>query len=596
MIVNFTAMIYKQFYLAPGLILFPFFLAAQLFPKTNYPQGYFRNPLEIPISLAGNFGELRPGHYHMGMDIKTDARENLPVHAAADGFISRIKIEPAGFGRAIYIDHPNGLTTVYCHLNNFAPEIEAWLKRQQYKLESWKVMPDVPHDLFPVKKGDFIAYSGNTGGSEGPHLHFEIRRTSDDINQNPQLFGFNIPDHTKPNLLRLAVYDRHKSTYEQSPELVPVKRSGADFITAPGLLTISSDKVSFAVTAYDTHTGSSNLNGVYEGILYVDDQAITGFRMNNISYDNTRYMNAHIDYRTKTNGGPYLEHLSELPGYVNSIYTKVNGDGVIDISDGKIHGIRIEIKDAAGNTSVLRTQIKYIGSVVGEDTNHGVPVVGRTNYGATPVGVLSNRNKMFYPLMLDVYEDSDCEFYIGEKCLYDSVHIRYTAAASSNPAVISRVHTIGDVYIPLQDYFMVRIKPVASANKNRVVMQRFAGSKKDVQKVEWQGGWAAAKFRDFGNFQLMLDETAPEVVPIGFSNGSNLSKASRIAFTIKDNLEKFKNVRAELDGKWLRFTNDKGRNFIYVFDEMCSRGEHTLVITAEDEAGNKTEKAFRFIR
>jgi hypothetical protein len=143
---------------------------------------------------------------------------------------------------------------------------------------------------------------------------------------------------------------------------------------------------------------------------------------------------------------------------------------------------------------------------------------------------------------------------------------------------------------------MVRIKPVASANKNRVVMQRFAGSKKDVQKVEWQGGWAAAKFRDFGNFQLMLDETAPEVVPIGFSNGSNLSKASRIAFTIKDNLEKFKNVRAELDGKWLRFTNDKGRNFIYVFDEMCSRGEHTLVITAEDEAGNKTEKAFRFIR
>lgn len=578
-------MIHKQFYLAPGLILFPFLLAAQLSSKTNYPQGYFRNPLNIPISLAGNFGELRPGHYHMGMDIKTDARENLPVHAAADGYISRIKIEPAGFGRAIYIDHPNGLTTVYCHLNNFAPEIESWLKQQQYKLESWKVMLDVPRDLFLVKKGEFIAYSGNTGGSQGPHLHFEIRRTKDDVNHNPQLFGLPVPDNIKPNILRLAVYDRHKSTYEQSPKIVPVKRSGAEFVTTPALITTASDKVSFAVTTYDTHTGSSNLNGVYEGILYVDDVAITGFRMDNISYDNTRYMNAHIDYRTKTNGGTYLQHLSELPGYVNSIYTKIKGDGVIDISDGQTHDIRIEIKDAAGNASVLKTLIQFKQSGV------------RSRESGINNSELQTPNyKLFYPLMLDVYESSDCEFYIGEKCLYDSVHIRHVAMASSNPVVISRVHSIGEIYIPLQDYFTVRIKPVAAANKDRVVMQRYAGSKKDVQKVEWQGEWASAKFHDFGNFQLVEDQTPPQIVPIGFANGSNLSKASRISFTVKDNLEKFKNVRAELDGKWLRFTNDKGRTFIYLFDEMCPPGEHTLVITAEDEAGNSCRSVYHFTR
>lgn len=127
-------------------------------------------------------------------------------------------------------------------------------------------------------------------------------------------------------------------------------------------------------------------------------------------------------------------------------------------------------------------------------------------------------------------------------------------------------------------------------------MQRFAKGKKDVQKVEWQGDWAAAKFRDFGNFQLVLDETPPEVVPVNFKDGSDLSKASRMVFTIKDNLEQFKNVRAELDGKWLRFTNDKGHSFIYIFDELCPPGEHTLVITAEDEAGNKTERSFHFTR
>ena len=155
--------------------------------QTTYPKGYFRNPLNIPISLSGNFGELRPNHYHMGVDIKTAARENLPVYAAADGYISRIKIEPGGFGRAIYITHPNGYTTLYAHLNNFAAKIDAFVKQQQYANESWKVELDVSPALLPVKKGDFIAYSGNTGGSQAPHLHFEIRRTSDDVNVNPLL-------------------------------------------------------------------------------------------------------------------------------------------------------------------------------------------------------------------------------------------------------------------------------------------------------------------------------------------------------------------------------------------------------------------------
>ena len=564
------------------LLLLNSFLSAQIFPPKTYPQGYFRSPVDIPISLAGNFGELRPNHYHMGFDVKTDKHENMPVHAAADGYVSRIKIEPFGFGRAIYINHPNGYSTVYCHLNDFEPALESWVKQQQYRQQSWSVFLELPPNLFPVKKGDFIAYSGNTGGSQAPHVHFEVRNTATDVNQNPMLFGLPLPDNTKPSILRLAIYDRTKSTYEQSPRIIPIKKTANGYASTIALIVVSSSKISFAITAYDTHSGSTNANGIYEADLLVNDDPVAGFQMDNISYNDTRCLNAHIDYRTKAAGGPYLQHLSELPGYVNSIYRKVKGNGVIDISDGKPYAIKIIVKDAYGNNSVLETQVQYNGAAV----NAASPIAGPNQ-------------KKFYPLMLDVFEGEGCEFYMGERCLYDSVTITYRKSASENPTVVSDVHTIGNTSIPLQDSMMVRIQPKRSllqSEKDHIVMQRFAGAKKSVAKVQWQDNWAGARFRDFGSFQLVVDNVPPQILPIGFADGSNVSRAARLMVTIKDNMEEFKNFRAELDGKWLRFSNDKGKTFIYKFDEMFTAGEHTLEISVEDEAGNKTVKTFRLFR
>jgi hypothetical protein len=562
-----------------GLII-NFSLSAQMEKSPVYPKGYFRNPLAVPMDLSGNFGELRPNHYHMGLDLKTLKRENLPVHAAAAGYVARVKIEPAGFGRAIYINHPNGYTTLYAHLNDFTPALDAYIKREQYRLEEWKIFIDVPPGLFPIQKGDLIAYSGNTGGSQAPHLHFEIRRTEGDVNVNPLLFGFPLKDNTTPRIIRLALFDRTKSTYEQSPKLIAVKVAGTGKYTSTIPVTItSSPLVSFAVTAYDTHTGSSNLNGIFESVLSMDQQAIISFRMEEISYNDTRYMNAHIDFRTKALGGSYLQHLADLPGYVNSIYTRIQGDGVLDISDGEIHDIRIDVTDAYGNSSIVTTKVQY----------RPPPAVVRSTLPG----------KVFYPFMLDGYEAEDCEFYIGERCLYDSVRVRYSKSASSNPDNVSAVHAIGANYIPLQESFLVRIKPtreLTTEEQQKTVVQWYAGARKDVQKAEWQNEWAAAKFRDFGYYQLLVDDVPPVIVPIGFVDGSNLSKATRIAFTVTDNLSKFKNVRAELNGQWLRFTNDKGRTFIYRFDEKCLSGSHELKIKAEDEAGNITENVYRFTR
>lgn len=553
-------------------------LPAQTMPVANYPQGYFRNPLNVPISLSGNFGELRPNHYHMGVDIRTLQKENLPVYAAADGYIAKIKIEPAGFGRAIYINHPNGYTTLYAHLNDFFPELDAFVKQQQYQQECWDVfLEDIPPDLFPVTKGDFIAYSGNTGGSQAPHLHFEIRKTIDDVNVNPLLFGFPLPDITKPVIIRLALYDRTRSTYEQYPKIVPLKKNVSGYITVPSLIKTSSPKISFAISAFDTHTGSANQNGIYEAWLYDNDTLITGFRMDNISYDDTRYLNAHIDYKTRAGGGPYLQHVSQLPGYLNSIYANIKGDGVIDISDSAVHNMKIVVKDTYENTSELMYSVQY--------------------NGPSPI-IQPPADKLFYPGLIDGYEAGDCEFFIDENCLYDLVHVKYSRAFSASLTVFSPVHNIGALHIPLQDSFVVRIKPTSavSLKKEHIVMQRSGVSGKSVQKVEWHNDWATARFRDFGSFQLLLDEEPPVITAFGIVNGANLSKATRIAFTVNDNYGRCKNFRAELDGKWLRFTNDKGRTYIYRFDDMCPPGRHELKVTAEDEAGNRATKLYEFER
>ena len=556
-------------------------LSAQLFPAKNYPKGYFIYPVVAKIGLAANFGELRSNHYHMGFDCRTDQKQNAKVLAAADGYIAHVRIEPAGFGRAIYINHPNGLTTLYGHLNGFFPALEKYVKEQQYKLESWQVFLDIPKNLFPVNKGEFIAYSGNTGGSQGPHLHFEIRNTKTDKVLNPSLFGFPIPDNIPPKILRLAMYDRSISTYSQTPKLFALKKLNGIYTPASPVIIANTDKVSFGISAVDTYTGSANPNGIYEAVIYFDDLAMSGFQLDNISYDETRYLNAHIDYKLRAAGGPYVEHLSRLPGYPEGAYKDFESDGIIYLEDDSVHQIKVNVKDAYGNTSVLQFAIKR-----GE--------INENKYQQD----FSAKDK-FSPGHVNIFEKENIQIILGEKDLYDSINFIYAEKKSLTPEAISALHSVHTALVPVHSYFTIRIKPdldLQNINPDKIIMQRTYGSKMDVVKPVKEGEWFTGKFREFGNFQLLVDDIPPVMIPVGIRDNANLSRSSQIIFTITDNMKKIKNFRADLDGKWLRFTNDKGRNFIYKFDEMCPAGDHELKASVEDEAGNVTEKKFQFTR
>jgi len=559
-------------------------LQAQIFPVKNYPKGYFKYPVGAAIGLAANFGELRPNHYHMGLDCKTDKKQNRPIYAAAEGYIAKIKIEPSGFGRTIYINHPNGLTTLYAHLNNFFPALEKYVKEQQYKLESWNIFVDIPPDLFPVKKGEFIAYSGSTGGSQAPHMHFEIRDTKTDKVLNPLLFGFPIIDIVPPSILRLAIYDRCISTYNQSPKIYSLRRTTGIYIPATPLITINTDRVSFGISAFDKYNGSTNNNGIFEADLYDNNEAVVGFQLDSITYDETRYLNAHIDYKLKASGGPYVEHLSRLPGYPSGVYKDVKSDGVINLDDNAIHQIKIVVKDAYGNASVLQFQIKR-------------GIVKERSGGGDSLSYLQETE--FHPGFINVFDRDDIQLILGENELYDSISFAYAKKTSPTPQSVSALHIVHTGLVPVHGYFTIKLKPnisIPDSLKDKVIMQRQWGGKTDIAKPTRDGDWYVAQFRNFGNFQLLVDTSPPTINAIGIGENANLSRSSQIIIVAKDNNKEIKNFRAELDGKWLRFTNDKQLAFIYKFDEMCPSGNRELKITVEDEAGNSTTKVFHFKR
>lgn len=555
-------------------------LPAMVFTQeSKIPVNYFSSPVDFNITLSGTFGELRTNHFHSGIDIKTYGAMGKPLHAIADGLVSRIAVSPGGFGKAVYVEHPNGYTSVYGHCNTFAPEMANWVKSEQYRLESFSVNLFPPKDMFVVKRGDIIAYSGNSGGSMGPHLHFEIRKTIDQKPVNPLLFDFKVKDFIRPKILGLKIFPaNHYSLINGKNKIVSPALAGwgPEYrIESGDTLTLSGDFY-FGINTYDRLNESNNNNGVYSISFYIDTNLVFSQEMDEFSFTESRYVNSLIDYSGYIHQKTRYQKTYIQPNNQLSVYKHVEGNGIFSFLDEDFHTLKYLVKDAAGNESILTFTIR---SLAPEFKN-----VMATQTGAPEKPIFSwNKD--------NVFETSNLKLNVPRGALYDTMQFDYSStntAAKGFYSPLFKIHNPGTAIHTSCDLSILPIGlPENLKNKALIVgvnkMLIAAGG-------EWEDEYLHTKIRDFGNYAVTVDTIAPKIKPLNFTNGKNVAAQQSLRVNITDDLAGIDSYKATLNGEWLLMDWDpKNDLLVYLMDERMKPGKNDFRLKVTDAVGNVSE-------
>jgi hypothetical protein len=534
--------------------------------------------------LAGNFGEIRPGHFHAGIDIKTQQVEGLPVLAAADGYVSRIKISLGGYGNALYITHPNGYTTAYGHLQKYNDAINSLVLDEQYKKERFTVELFFTPDQLPIKQGDTVALSGNSGGSGGPHLHFEIRKTSNSVPQNPLKFGFDIKDKIDPIFKNLAMYPMNDTSLvngKAEPVFIPLKKSGKQYvITKPQKLT-ARGVVGFGVEAIDKLNGSNNRCGVYNITLKADSSTIYEHQMDAIGFDVTRFINTHVDfYQTKKYKRriqkSYLTTYNKL-----KIYKNVQNKGLVYFSKYG-HDLNYTITDAYGNQSTF-------------DFTVNVDTVSETPVPDTITLPLFKYNEA------NTFSTEDVDIRFPEYSFYEDMYFKHYLTDTIKHAV-APTHHIQNLYSPLQKYMTVSIRvPDVSLEKGKKFIAVSLNSKYRLISPEggkYTNGWITFKTRSLGPYTVMVDTTPPVIKPIKTTPlAKSMSDYKQLVFKVSDNLSGVKYYIVHIDGEWHLLHFDSKTGLVWVDFSRLKHAEtpHKLELKIGDSVNNFKTFSFDFI-
>lgn len=554
-------------------------LAQQIFSTNKYPLVDFRSPLDIiPPALAGSFGELRPNHFHSGIDFRTNQREGYPVYAIADGYVSRLRVQNSGFGLALYINHPNGFTSVYGHLSRFAPKIAQRVKALEYEKKTFELDEFPDADLLPVHKGDIIAYSGNRGSSGGPHLHFEIRDTKTESTINPQLFGIQIPDNIPPVIYSLYVYKLNKKPFNEftPKQYFQVTGANGNYKLNSPQLSISGE-TGFGITVTDKHNGASGTNGVYSIELEVDGKTVFTSSLERFSFENSKAINSHIDYPTFLSSKRSIQKSFVDPGNPLQIYSHLVNNGRIELNDLNIHQLRYIVTDAKGNKSMLPFTVQSDGkSVISTpDQPAGIP---------------------FSYAIENEFSADGVKVVLPKGTLYNDFNFVYKVKPKPLKGAYSQIYQLHNNYTPLHVGFNLWIKPDASLGnlaEKAVIVSTGGASQGGVM----DNGYIRATPRNFGSYYIAVDTISPSVIPMNIADGKNMAGISRMNFKIRDNLSGIKSFNGYIDGKWVLMEFDtKTATLWHTFDDLTTKGKHQLKLVVEDMKGNAKTYSITFYK
>jgi len=550
-------------------------LFSTLQAQNNLPQDYFQNPLDIPIVLAGTFGELRSNHFHSGLDIKTQQREGLEVKASAAGYISRINIQHYGYGKALYIQHSNGYTTVYGHLQKLAPKIKEYVRKNQYTKESYEI------ELFPeagqlsVEQGELIAYSGNTGGSGGPHLHFEIRDGSQRP-MNAQMFGLEVPDSRDPLIEAIFAYplgdDAHvnNSQERQKLRLIPLN---------DGSYTINQveacGEIGFGISTVDQLDGAYNHNGVFRIETTLNGDQVFEIDFDKFSFAETRHLNQLIDYEYYENNKKRVQKLFRTSNNPLSIYGNLISDGKLNVKDSLDYQYTIKVTDFKGNEKLVRIPIK--GQISDQITKKEQR---KTDYFASASKGLSAKGE-------------NIDVYIPGGSLYEDAYLD-----------INFTEETVDVHrdeIPIHKNFTIGfdVSNYPTEEREQLFIARISKYGRPSYSTTYKkGNRFTTGTRSFGKYTLKKDSIAPKISPVNFYDGQWISNNETLKVKISDDLSGIDSFRATVNGKFILMEYEYKNNTLthYFSDGVLTETENNLKVIVTDNVGNVTTYTAKFFR
>lgn len=546
-----------------------------------FSQNILVPPVKYNLRLSGSFGELRKNHFHAGIDIKSSGNYNTnKVVSIMDGFVSRIKVGPDGYGKAIYIDHPNGLTSVYGHLNNFNDKIEKIVSDIQYGNQSFIINPDSIN--IPIKKGEIIGQVGNTGRSFGPHLHFELRNTLTEHPINPFIYGFKPKDTRSPELIKLKIVALDTSFNELNSKIYRIgKNKKGGFYTIPNTISYGAWRVGIEVLGFDRMNTAPNKNGIYKMIMNINGETVYGFKIDSLDYSTQKDLNAHINYKEyKANKSKYIRTYI-LPGNDLDIYTTKSSKAIIPLFKDKATLVELIAEDFHGNKSVLNFSIKRSEEIYKAEAklfNHKL-TFGKEQFV---------RNLGYY-------------LYFDRNDLYKDMFLFLIKNSEDSNDIYSndiRIFTNYEVFKNKVDLFIMPLKVDSFADKMCIV-------KVDEDKYINNGnhiidGYFHTRIKSDGIYKIMLDTISPTIKVSNFRH--DMSKNKSVSFIIDDNFDtaayaKSLEYNGYIDGKWVLFEyNLKTKKITHKFNKDLIKGKHKIKVVLKDDRGNTSIFEKEFIR